>query len=243
MSVSRKGSKKVQAQDTEEYEVEMITGTKKIGKKVYYRIHWKGFDASEDTWEPEENLHCPKLLKQFKEAQEAPEEVQDQVTEAPDPTITKIISFSIIETEEGSQRTFLVESTGHDHPVWRRESKIANQDMIKQFLDDLTKRFREDPQATMATLPIFHPEKNSSKFRWLNQIFELERLTDTVVQLPGYVERIRKNSKGQIEYLFMCTKPMIQFEVTSNQFFAKGSISRAILKFYEDKAKELLEQK
>lgn len=31
-----------------------------------YKIRWKGFDESEDTWEPEENLtHCYDLLEEY----------------------------------------------------------------------------------------------------------------------------------------------------------------------------------
>ncbi|CAH0773402.1 unnamed protein product [Bemisia tabaci] len=48
-----------------EYEVEKILALKetKTGKK--YLIKWKNFPQSENTWEPEENLTCPDLLKKF----------------------------------------------------------------------------------------------------------------------------------------------------------------------------------
>jgi hypothetical protein len=38
------------------YEVEKIMGFKAINGKPHYLIHWKGYQHSEDTWEPEENL-------------------------------------------------------------------------------------------------------------------------------------------------------------------------------------------
>lgn len=41
---------------THEYEVDRIMGHKKQRGKDYYYIHWKGYPAEDDTWEPEENL-------------------------------------------------------------------------------------------------------------------------------------------------------------------------------------------
>ena len=54
----------------DEYEVEAILDTRK--KKIKgavreYLIKWKGYDNEEDnTWEPEENLDCTDILKEFK---------------------------------------------------------------------------------------------------------------------------------------------------------------------------------
>ncbi len=40
----------------EEYEVEDILGKRNISGKAHYLVKWKGYDASESTWEPKENL-------------------------------------------------------------------------------------------------------------------------------------------------------------------------------------------
>ena len=48
------------------YKVESIKGHKKRGRKLFYLIKWDGFPDSENTWEPEENLSCPKILNEYK---------------------------------------------------------------------------------------------------------------------------------------------------------------------------------
>jgi hypothetical protein len=42
----------------DEYEVEQVLDSKKIGqkRKLHYLIRWKGYSEAHDTWEPEENV-------------------------------------------------------------------------------------------------------------------------------------------------------------------------------------------
>jgi transposase InsO family protein len=52
--------------DTEEYEVEKILDSKVIDHENYYLVKWKGYDTSENTWEPDQNLNnCSRLLREF----------------------------------------------------------------------------------------------------------------------------------------------------------------------------------
>ncbi|KAL7318864.1 Chromobox protein 5 [Mucor circinelloides] len=54
------------------YEVEEIVQmviTDK-GERIF-EIKWKGYDSSENTFEPERNLNCPELLKEFLKKHEA----------------------------------------------------------------------------------------------------------------------------------------------------------------------------
>ena len=50
-----------------EWEVERIIGTRLYGRKKerQYQIHWKGYSAAHDTWEPASNIHAPELIQQF----------------------------------------------------------------------------------------------------------------------------------------------------------------------------------
>jgi hypothetical protein len=53
----------------EEYEVESIVGHRQFGrgKKLHYLIKWKGYPASDNTWEPEEDVHAPDLILRYRQ--------------------------------------------------------------------------------------------------------------------------------------------------------------------------------
>lgn len=47
------------------YEVEKVMSHKIRNNVRYFLIRWKGYDSDSDTWEREENLNCPRLVKQY----------------------------------------------------------------------------------------------------------------------------------------------------------------------------------
>jgi hypothetical protein len=52
----------------QEYEVEAILAHRRFRGKWQYLVKWKGYDTSENTWEPESNLtHMEDLLSEYKE--------------------------------------------------------------------------------------------------------------------------------------------------------------------------------
>ena len=51
----------------EEFEVEKIIRRREKEGSIEYYIKWKGYSETYNTWEKEENLNCPKILKDFKD--------------------------------------------------------------------------------------------------------------------------------------------------------------------------------
>jgi hypothetical protein len=53
------------------WEVETIVGVQLFGrrKQKQYQVHWKQYSSAHDTWEPEDNIHTPKLIQQYHQAQ------------------------------------------------------------------------------------------------------------------------------------------------------------------------------
>jgi hypothetical protein len=52
--------------ETGEYEVEQILDMQRINNQPFYLIKWKGYDTSENTWEPIDNLiNCQLLLQNY----------------------------------------------------------------------------------------------------------------------------------------------------------------------------------
>jgi hypothetical protein len=50
-----------------EYEVDHIADHRRMGGSLEFLVRWKGYNPSDDTWEPESHLkNCPKILKEYK---------------------------------------------------------------------------------------------------------------------------------------------------------------------------------
>ncbi|RWS13632.1 chromobox protein 1-like protein [Dinothrombium tinctorium] len=53
----------------EEYVVEKILEKRKRNGRIEYLIKWQGWPDEDNTWEPEEHLSCPDLVREFEEKQ------------------------------------------------------------------------------------------------------------------------------------------------------------------------------
>ncbi len=51
--------------------VKAIVGMHYYGckKQLQYQVHWKDYSNAEDTWEPKENIHTPRLIEQYHQRQ------------------------------------------------------------------------------------------------------------------------------------------------------------------------------
>lgn len=50
--------------DQDFFEVDQLIGDKLVQKRVY-RVRWKGFDSTHDSWVDEDSLNCPSILKKY----------------------------------------------------------------------------------------------------------------------------------------------------------------------------------
>lgn len=58
-------NEKVSEDDSKDFAVEKILDDKLISKKRRYLVRWEGFNSEDDTWEPAENLNCPKKIAEY----------------------------------------------------------------------------------------------------------------------------------------------------------------------------------
>ena len=65
---AKKSNKKV-AQDSPNkvYEMKEILQKRTLKGKVEYFISWENYGPEQNSWEPEANIFCPVMLKEFEE--------------------------------------------------------------------------------------------------------------------------------------------------------------------------------
>jgi hypothetical protein len=65
--------------EEEEWDVEEILDSRISNKRLEYLVKWLDFDATENSWEPAKNLHCPEKVANFqRQNPDRPKEVPKQ---------------------------------------------------------------------------------------------------------------------------------------------------------------------
>jgi hypothetical protein len=133
-----------------EFEIEMILGEKQVkrGKNLlpYYRVRWKGYNESGDTWEPERNLkNAPDVLKAWRE-------LNERDLKGIEPLLKKNLTFSPDQANNGVSKEAAITpskpvSTRHtmDRPANKNEEKhtaMTSRDISSR--DDPKRATRQD---------------------------------------------------------------------------------------------------
>ncbi|KAJ8966168.1 hypothetical protein NQ314_003700, partial [Rhamnusium bicolor] len=92
MSKTKRSSSPHPEETNEEYIVEKIIDDRINDRGVKeYLLKWIGYDNKDNTWEPEENLDCPSLIKAYETEKSAREKdkTKKRKTDTPTPTDMK----------------------------------------------------------------------------------------------------------------------------------------------------------
>ena len=58
----------IKIKDDNEYEVKKILKQKRVNGQLFYLVKWKGYDTSENTWEPIANLKsCHQIMQDYQQ--------------------------------------------------------------------------------------------------------------------------------------------------------------------------------
>ncbi|XP_045766671.1 chromobox protein homolog 5-like [Maniola jurtina] len=144
-----------------EYEVEKIIDSKRIKGKLHYLIRWKGYSASNDTWEPHNTLSCPELISKFNEEKEnskdnSPKKSSKRKgnkkaskipskkpkTEWDGKNADENAEYEVdrileVHHKKNGERSFLIHWKGWSNKFdsWEPESNLNCPELIKRFMD------------------------------------------------------------------------------------------------------------
>ncbi|XP_039292838.1 chromobox protein homolog 3-like [Nilaparvata lugens] len=133
-----------------EFVVEQILAKQVVENEVQYLLKWKGYPEEESTWEPEKNIQCPKLLKEFNEKCSREENNEntwepednssdsDELKESEDEYIAKErhkVERIISKKYEDEKVWFLLKWEGfpEEEATWEPEENLFCKDLIEVF--------------------------------------------------------------------------------------------------------------
>ena len=73
----------IKIKDNDEYEVEKILKQKRVNGQPFYLVKWKGYDTSENTWEPIVNLKgCHQIMQDYQQTSQGHSKKKDLTSES-----------------------------------------------------------------------------------------------------------------------------------------------------------------
>ena len=117
-------------QDEDVYEVEAVVGARKKGKSMEYLIKWKGYDASENTWEPAKNVSDALIAQYHGEPTDVGDAASGDATTGADSgtsTDAQDAGASVVAGSErsGAQSGMWFHVDGHAVRAWGEASKVT----------------------------------------------------------------------------------------------------------------------
>lgn len=106
MAADPKDANMEEEEEEEEYVVEKVVNKRTKHGKTEYLLKWRNYDDSENTWEPEENLDCEDLIKEFEEKRKRDEDKRKQKTKSKAEEPKKKKQKTGSEAEEKTSRGF-----------------------------------------------------------------------------------------------------------------------------------------
>lgn len=119
-----------------EYEVERICGHKVEGSQTFYYVKWKGYNVSENTWEPEKTVSCPELIDEYVKKH------FNVRLAAPKPILTKGAKKSV----ESSKRSKSSKASKSPKSAKKRKVETESESEIESEKDDATEEDNDDEE-------------------------------------------------------------------------------------------------
>ncbi|CAI9612852.1 unnamed protein product [Staurois parvus] len=132
------------------FEVESILDSKIEGGKVFYRVRWKGYDSSGDTWEPEAHLDdCKEVLLEFRKKQ-----AESKLKAAKKESSPKLSLGDLFEAESDSD-------SKEETP--QKKKKKSNQEEDDKLQEELKKKKSKSGKLKEKSKPEGEPESQSTE--------------------------------------------------------------------------------